>query len=125
MTSARVDEGPRRATTRHHSVTHLLHSALGAFLGDQVEQQGSKVEPNGLRFDFTHDAASDDELTKSVEQWIAQAIAAEHAVTCKEMPIDEAAALAPKPFGEKYGDVVRVVTMGDASIELCGGCTCG
>lgn len=124
---AQVSEEPRQATTRHHSVTHLLHAALGHFLGSHVEQQGSKVEPNGLRFDFTHDAPLNEGQLAQVEGWVAQAISAKHPVECQEMPIAEAKQLGAKAlFGEKYGDVVRVVTMGPrsqpASIELCGGC---
>lgn len=120
---AAVDTSSRGATARHHSVTHLLHAALAHVLGDHVEQQGSKVEPAGLRFDFSHDAALSAEQIAAVEDWVAQAIAADHAVQCQEMPIDQARTMGAKAlFGEKYGDVVRVVRMGEASTELCGGC---
>ncbi|TVR14637.1 MAG: alanine--tRNA ligase, partial [Planctomycetota bacterium] len=120
---AAVHVPSRSATARHHSVTHLLHAALADVLGDHVEQQGSKVEPHGLRFDFSHDTALSAEQIAQVEEWVSQAIAANHRVQCQEMPIDQARAMGAKAlFGEKYGNVVRVVRMGPASTELCGGC---
>ncbi|TVR43324.1 MAG: alanine--tRNA ligase [Planctomycetota bacterium] len=124
---AQVDAATRAATVRHHSVTHLMHAALGDILGAHVEQQGSKVEPAGLRFDFTHDSALDDQQLTAVESWVGEAIKGRHPVRCEEMPIAAARDLGAKAlFGEKYGSVVRVVRMGEAaapaSIELCGGC---
>lgn len=122
---AEVDAASRAATIRHHSATHLLHSALCRTLGPQVEQQGSKVEPAGLRFDFNHDAALSDSELAAVESWVNQQIAARHAVRTDELPVAEARARGAKAlFGEKYGATVRMVTMGgaDVSIELCGGC---
>ena len=123
--SARVDATSRNATTRHHSATHLMHSALGRLLGDHVEQQGSKVEPTALRFDFNHPQAMTREQITAVEQWVGSAIAAKHAVDIREMPIDQAKSMGAKAqFGEKYGASVRVVTLGSGEIsrEFCGGC---
>jgi alanyl-tRNA synthetase len=120
-----VDEQLRRATTRHHSATHLMHSALGRLLGDHVEQQGSKVEPGALRFDFNHPQSLSREQIAAIERWVGEAIAAKHPVEIREMPIDQAKAMGAKAqFGEKYGSSVRVVTMGtgDVSREFCGGC---
>jgi len=122
---AMVDEARRRATTRHHSATHLLHSALGRVLGDHVQQQGSKVEPEALRFDFNHPKALERDEIEDVERWVDEAIRAANPVAVAEMPIAEAKERGAKAmFDEKYGNLVRVVTMGDpdVSIELCGGC---
>ncbi len=122
---AMVDGARRRATTRHHSATHLLHSALGRVLGDQVEQQGSRVEPTQLRFDFNHAGAMTREQLATVEDWVNQAIRAGHAADIREQTIAEAKAGGAKAqFGEKYGERVRVVTFGsrEVSRELCGGC---
>ena len=123
--TATVDPAARGATTRHHSVTHLLHSALHRVLGDHVEQQGSKVSPSELRFDFNNPGAPTREQLATVEQWVASQIAAKHAVEVRIMPIEQAKQLGAKAqFGEKYGAEVRVVTMGtsDVSQEFCGGC---
>lgn len=123
--TATVDAAARGATTRHHSATHLLHSALHRVLGDHVEQQGSKVSPGELRFDFNNPAAPTREQLAQVEQWVAGQIAAKHAVNIQVMPIDQAKQLGAKAqFGEKYGAEVRVVTMGSGEIsrEFCGGC---
>lgn len=122
----------RRDTERHHTATHLLHAALQAVLGDGVKQAGSLVTPERLRFDFRHgaplSAAELQEIEQIVNRWIRQ----NSAVTWQEMPIDEARALgATALFGEKYGDVVRVVRVQEPthgaggqeirSMELCGG----
>jgi alanyl-tRNA synthetase len=123
--TAIVDASLRQATTRHHSATHLMHSALGRVLGDHVEQQGSRVEPTQLRFDFNHTGAMTRDQIKAVQSWVLEAIAAGHATDIRELPIAEAKAAGAKAqFGEKYGDKVRVVTFGsgDISRELCGGC---
>ena len=129
--TATVDSGTRNATARHHSVTHLLHSALFRVLGDHVEQQGSKVSPLELRFDFNHPTAPTREQLATVERWVATQIADRHAVEIKVMGIEQAKELGAKAqFGEKYGANVRVVTMGGgsgaadtlASREFCGGC---
>ena len=122
---ASVERSSRNATTRHHSATHLLHSALHRFLGDHIEQQGSKVSPGELRFDFNHPSAPSREQLAQVEGWVAQQIAAKHPVDIRVMSIDQAKQLGAKAqFGEKYGAEVRVVTMGDGEVsrEFCGGC---
>ena len=112
----------RSAISRAHSATHLLHSALKSVLGDHVNQAGSLVDADKLRFDFTHfNAVSADEL-KKVEAIVNDAVLAGYGITVTEMGIDEAKASgATALFGEKYGDTVRVVKMGDVSSELCGG----
>jgi alanyl-tRNA synthetase len=126
--TASVDQTLRHATTRHHSATHLMHSALTRVLGDHVEQQGSKVEPTALRFDFNHPGSVTREQIAAIEQWVNAAIAARHPVDVRVMKLDEAKQLGAKAqFGEKYGADVRVVTMGtgDVSREFCGGCHVG
>ena len=123
--TAQVSQDVRRATTSHHSATHLMHSALTRLLGDHVEQQGSKVEPTALRFDFNHPNALTREQIQAIEAWVKAAIAARHPVDVRVMPIAEAKSLGAKAqFGEKYGDAVRVVTMGSGEVsrEFCGGC---
>ncbi len=123
---AAVDADKRKDTTRHHSATHLLHAALGKILGDHVEQQGSKVEPASLRFDFNNPQAMTAEQLKSAEDWVNQQIHAGHIVGIAELAIEDARKLGAKAqFGEKYGAKVRVVTMGPdvpVSREFCGGC---
>jgi len=118
---AEVDLSRRRAIMRAHTATHLLHEALRSVVGDHVNQAGSLVEPDRLRFDFTHfSAVAKDDLAE-IERRVNDAILEGYYVTAVEMPINDARNLgATALFGEKYGDVVRVVTMG-ASIELCGG----
>ena len=117
-----VDADRRQAVMRAHSATHLLQKALRTVLGDHVEQAGSLVEPDRLRFDFTHFSAVTPEQLIQVERLVNQEILKDDAVNIQEMPIDEAKKLgAMALFDEKYGDVVRVVRMGDYSIELCGG----
>lgn len=117
-----VDREAREAAMRNHSATHLLHSALRLTLGDHVQQQGSRVAPEGLRFDFTHfKPMSADEIAQ-VEDWVNRHIQADHAISHTVKGIDEAKALgAMALFGEKYGDRVRVIQMGEVSLELCGG----
>ena len=117
-----IDDQRRSAVRRAHSATHLLQRALRDVLGDHVHQAGSLVEPDRLRFDFTHFTAVTPEQLRAVEQQVNQAILKGYAVVTKEMAIDEAKkAGATALFGEKYGEVVRVVSMGDYSVELCGG----
>lgn len=120
--TATVDADRRAGIRRAHSATHILHHALRQTLGEQATQRGSKVDRDTLRFDFTHNKpVSDDEL-QTIENEINLRIAEGAAVTTKLMPIAEAKQLgAMALFGEKYPDVVRVVKMGDWSIELCGG----
>ena len=112
----------REAVGRAHSATHLLHKALRDVLGDHVHQAGSLVEPDFLRFDFTHFSAVTAEQLQEVERRVNQAILAGYGIEVKEMPIEQARnSGATALFGEKYGDVVRVVNMGGYSVELCGG----
>ncbi len=117
-----VSASRRGATERNHSATHLLQKALKMVLGDHVQQAGSYVDAERLRFDFAHfEALSKEEIAK-VEEIVNNEIYNALSVVCREMPIDEAKKLgAMALFGEKYGDVVRVVTMGDFSTEFCGG----
>ena len=117
-----IDIDRRRAIMRAHSATHLLQGALREVLGTHVQQAGSLVEPDKLRFDFTHFSALTKEELHEAERLVNESILEGLAVTSREMPVDDAKKLgAMALFGEKYGDVVRVVTMGDKSVELCGG----
>ena len=120
---AKVNAGRRKAITVHHSVTHLMHAALRNVLGKHVAQKGSLVNEEHLRFDFSHFAKVTDEEIAAVEKMVNEKIRANIPVVIKSMHKDEAVALgAMALFGEKYGDVVRVVIMApDYSIELCGG----
>lgn len=117
-----VDEKNRYLSARNHSATHLLQKALRTVLGTHVEQAGSSVNADRLRFDFTHFSALTKEEIASVEQLVNEHIRKGHPVTAVNMPIEEAKKTgAAALFGEKYGDIVRVVSMGDFSKELCGG----
>ena len=119
---AMLDWERRMATARNHSTTHLLQKALRTVLGTHVEQAGSYVSADRLRFDFTHFTAMTDEEMKAVETMVNDAIFESYAIEAAEMSIDEARNKgAMALFGEKYGDVVRVVDMGGYSVELCGG----
>ena len=118
---AQVDPARRAAISRAHSATHLIHLALRKRLGSHAEQQGSKVRPDELHFDFTHHQGIDRETLDAIETDVNAMIMADLPVTCSEMPIDEARGVgAMMLFGEKYPDVVRVVVMGESK-ELCGG----
>jgi alanyl-tRNA synthetase len=120
---AKIDASRRRKITRHHSVTHLMHAALRAVLGTHVAQKGSMVNDDNLRFDFSHFAKMTDDEIAEVERIVNRKIRQNIPVVIKELPKDEAMKLgAMALFGEKYGDVVRVVIMDENySIELCGG----
>lgn len=117
-----VNSENRMAVSRNHSATHLLHKALKEILGNHVAQAGSMVSDSRLRFDFSHFEAMTQEQIKEAEYKVNQAILACMPIVVRELPIEEAKKLgAEAQFGEKYGDVVRVVSMGDYSIEFCGG----
>ena len=119
---ASIDVERRRGIMRAHSATHLLQKALTAVLGDHVHQAGSLVEPDYLRFDFTHYSALNQEEMAKVESIVQDSILEGYPIDIKEMPISEAKKLgATALFSEKYGQTVRVVNMGGYSIEFCGG----
>lgn len=119
---AQVDVERRENIKRHHSATHLLHGALREVLGTHVEQKGSLVNDQQLRFDFSHSGPVTPEQMVQIEQWIDREVRRNSPCVTKEMGMDEAvAAGAMALFGEKYGSLVRVVTLGDRSVELCGG----
>ncbi len=119
---AQIDVEKREATRRNHTAAHLLQAALRKHLGSHVEQAGQLVNSEEMRFDFTHfSALSGDEL-KAIEREVNEVILKGIPVETREMPIEEAKKLgAMALFGEKYGDIVRVVSAGDFSVELCGG----
>ena len=119
---ASVNKDERRAIQKNHSATHLLHQALKEVLGDHVNQAGSLVEADRLRFDFSHFGPMSQEEIDQVERRVNEEIWRGIDVRIQEMGIDEAKSMgAMALFGEKYGDIVRVVNMAPFSIELCGG----
>ncbi|ADO76980.1 alanine--tRNA ligase [Halanaerobium praevalens] len=120
--TAVVYHNRREATARHHSATHLLHKALKEVLGEHVNQSGSLVAPDRLRFDFTHFSALSSQELEELERKVNKAIRENYPVETEIKAIDEAKDMgATALFGEKYGQEVRVVKMGDFSLELCGG----
>ena len=120
--TAAIDVERRQAIRRAHSATHLLDAALKKVLGDHVHQAGSLVEPDRIRFDFTHFEGITAEELAQVDKLVNDAILNGYPVITEELPIEEAKRKgAVAMFGEKYGDVVRVVEMGDFSMEFCGG----
>ncbi|MCL1630464.1 alanine--tRNA ligase [Sporolactobacillus sp. CPB3-1] len=120
---AAIDGKARLAIQKNHTATHLLDQALKDVLGSHVNQAGSYVSADRLRFDFSHFGQVTDEELQRIERIVNEKIWEQLPVTTKEMPIDEAKKMgAIALFGEKYGKIVRVVSAGDYSIELCGGC---
>lgn len=122
LVDAAIDNARREAIRKNHSATHLLHAALHTVLGEHVTQKGSLVGSERLRFDFSHfEAVKADEIRR-IEQMVNEQIQQNHEVLTRLMNVDDAkAAGAMALFGEKYDDEVRVLSMGDFSIELCGG----
>ena len=119
---ASIDVERRKAVMRAHSATHLLQKALKSVLGDHVHQAGSLVEPDRLRFDFTHYSAVTAEELAQIDSVVQSAVLEGYGIDVREMDIESAKAMgAMALFSEKYGDTVRVVNMGGYSIELCGG----
>lgn len=120
--TALVDKEKREQTMLHHSTAHLFHAAVRQLLGKQVTQAGSQVSPEAMRFDFTFERQMTPEEIAEVENLMNEWVRLNLPVTTKEMSLDEAKRTgAIAMFGEKYGDVVRVIWMGDVSLEFCGG----
>ncbi|EDN70735.1 alanyl-tRNA synthetase [Beggiatoa sp. PS] len=119
---AQIDAEARQATARHHSATHLLHAALRQILGEHVKQKGSLVEPERLRFDFSHFEPITSEQLANIERLVNEQILLNIPVQTRLMSLEEAMnSGAMALFGEKYDEQVRVLSMGDFSTELCGG----
>lgn len=122
---AKINLSQRAATAANHSATHLLHKALRKVLGDHVQQSGSFVDQERLRFDFSHFAPLTPEELNAVEDEINRNILRDMTISSQELPIEEAKAQGAMAFfGDKYGDTVRMISIGDYSKELCGGTHC-
>jgi len=122
LVEARIDADARRATALNHSATHLMHAALRRVLGTHVQQKGSLVAPDRLRFDFTHFEPVTREQIREIERLVNAQVRGNDVVETRIMSLDDAKASgAMALFGEKYGERVRVLRMGDFSTELCGG----
>lgn len=123
--AAKVDRKRRQAIIRNHTATHLLHAALDKVIGEHARQAGSLVAPDHLRFDFTHNQGLTDEQILAVEAEVNRRILEDHPLKITQKPLQEAIDEGARAlFGEKYGDVVRTIKMGDFSYELCGGTHC-
>ena len=119
---AKIDTPHRKAVAVSHTATHLLHSGLRQVLGTHVGQAGSLVEAGRLRFDFSHYESVSSEQLRDIEEFVNEKIRGNDALAISEMPLDDAKAKGALAFfGDKYGDIVRVVQAGDYSVELCGG----
>src|SRR5699024_1383435 len=126
IVKAAVETAFRSGIIKNHTVTHLLHQVLKDVLGDHVNQSGSLVAPDRLRFDFSHFSSVSQEQLNQIEQKVNEKIWASIPVVSDHKKLEEAKEMgAMALFGEKYGDIVRVVQIGDYSIELCGGCHVG
>ena len=122
MVTTKINPTMRAATARAHTATHLLQAALRQVLNEDVEQRGSKVGPDSVRFDFSFGRAMTAEEKQAVEDLVNKWISADMPVLHEEMSLSAATERgAMALFGEKYGDTVRVITAGDVSCELCGG----
>jgi alanyl-tRNA synthetase len=117
-----VDVLRRKEIQRHHTATHLMHGALRKTLGNHIKQCGSHVGEHGLRFDFNHFAALAEDALAAVEDFVNSVILENLPITIREMPFKAIPENCVAHFNEKYGEVVRVVSVGDVSMELCGGC---
>ncbi|MCJ7717017.1 MAG: alanine--tRNA ligase-related protein, partial [Anaerolineales bacterium] len=123
--AVKVDQMRRKDIMRNHTGTHLLHAALDHVLGEHARQAGSLVAPDYLRFDFTHNQALTEDEIKAVEEEVNRRILEDHPLNIKTKKLQEAIDEGARAlFGEKYGDVVRTIRMGDFSYELCGGTHC-
>ena len=122
IVTTQINETVRQQTARAHTATHLLQAALQSVLNEDVEQRGSKVSPDSVRFDFSFGRAMTADEKTAVEELVNKWIASDMPVKHEEMSLDDAKSRgAMALFGEKYGDMVRVITAGDVSCELCGG----